>query len=100
MEKRPAQIFMTVWGHVSPGNARMIDVSGKKILDIRSNWQVFTKGPYAAMMTLVRFNMGPRGIQWVTVQAFTPAAGFDASAELSATRMATRSFSVPLTGRR
>jgi hypothetical protein len=100
VEKRPEQIFMTVWGHVSPGKVRLVDVGGKKILDVRSNWQAFTKGAYAAMLTLVRFNIGPEGIEWVTVQAFTPAAGFDTSPQLSETRMGTRSFSVPLTGTR
>jgi hypothetical protein len=100
VEKRPDRIFMTVWGHVSPGNIRMLSLGGKKVLDIQSNWQFFLDGPHASLVNLVRFKMGKDGIESVTIEAFTPALGFEKSATLFRTRLLTQPFVVPLRGAR
>jgi hypothetical protein len=100
VERRPEQIFMTVWGHVSPGRVRMVKLNGKKVLDIRSNWQTFVKGPNASTVNLVRFKLGKHGIESVSVEAFARSAGFDTSAFLAQTRLTTRPFRVPLKGLR
>lgn len=98
--KRFDRIFMTVWGHVSPGNVRMVDVGGKQILDVRSNWQIFRKGPHAATLTLVRFGLGPAGIETVAVGTMTPAGDDRGGPRSPATRMRKQSFPVTLTGSR
>jgi hypothetical protein len=100
ISQRPEQIFMTVWGHVSPGRIRMLDLSGKEVLDIRSNWQVFKEGPRAALVNLVRFKLGEDGIESVSIEAFTPTLGFEKSDWLAPTRMQPRPFRVPLKGLR
>jgi hypothetical protein len=78
VERRAHQIFMAVWGHVSPGEVEVVDVNGYEILRIRTNFQMRPPFDLAreSIVNLVRFHIGPTGIDSVEVRAFSPLQGY------------------------
>jgi hypothetical protein len=64
---------LAVWGHVSPGEVRFVNVDGSRLLRIRSNWQ--RRRTRSAYLNLVRFYDGPGIPPQVEVLAFDPVRG-------------------------
>lgn len=86
--RHPDRFALAIWGHVSLGEVRFIELGPDPLLRIRSNWQGHPSD--RTFLNLIRFYPGPEGRDEVEVLAFDPVRGAQSFEEGLDRRAATR----------